>query len=280
MIGPTEIILLVLIVEVIFFVAWSFRYVIRKSQALKLLDPNALPVWQAIVIHIFICFVVDTILFFALPDSIGALFGWVGYIILPIYLKYEVILFLKSPVAGAKRDKGDEKALSSEERALETTKSQKPNKNLCPECYGKGLSEHDGVTGICHTCVGTGQAPALLGQPQGPKEAPAQPLEPPESAPQAKPLSTKAKFYLTVFFVLYAVFTYISFTKQPATEFRSGIEPSGAWVYANVDVSIKSRIAAAIGPGLLWAVVGTVLVWLASYVYIIFRNYWEELNKK
>jgi len=54
MVGPTEIILLVLIAAGILFAAWSFRYVIRKSWEIRQIDPNAFSVWQVVVMHVFI----------------------------------------------------------------------------------------------------------------------------------------------------------------------------------------------------------------------------------
>ena len=87
MVGPAEILLLVLIVLYLGFVAWSFRYVIRKADEIRKINPYALVVWQVVVIHIFIIVIVNSIGIYLFPHVLKLFAHPISCIILPIYLK-------------------------------------------------------------------------------------------------------------------------------------------------------------------------------------------------
>ncbi len=87
MIGPTEIILLAIIVLYLGFVIWSFSYVIRKSSEIKRLNPYALSVWKFVIIHIFIIIVVNSIGVYILPSVLKLFVHPISCLILPVYLK-------------------------------------------------------------------------------------------------------------------------------------------------------------------------------------------------
>jgi hypothetical protein len=120
------------------------------------------------------------------------------------------------------------------------------------------------------------------------------------------------KFYPTVFLVLWVVLAFIEFTNESTTvlhmapsnpnDLKDGkiyLFPSGllgkfdkkAGVIHTMDynavvvvmaenVSLAGRIGGGLGAGVVQAMVGTVLVWLASYIYLGFKSFWEAKKPK
>ena len=84
MVGLADILLLVLIVLYLGFLAWSFRYVIRKADEIKKNNPYALAVWQVVAIHLFIIVIVNSIGIYLFPHVLRLFAHPISCIILPI----------------------------------------------------------------------------------------------------------------------------------------------------------------------------------------------------
>ncbi len=85
-IGPTEFILLILIVILVFPISWSFWYVVKKARGILQMNPEALRIWQAVALHILCIVAAGALAFFLLPEPVQDFFAWLGLVIMPVYL--------------------------------------------------------------------------------------------------------------------------------------------------------------------------------------------------